>query len=138
MTYILYHLAKYPETQKKLQDLLDQAVPGGHDEWTWDKVKNVTYLEDYVSETLRLKPALLLAAPRETPPGGLQIDEVHIPGNTNVLVPTAQLHRDPRYWRQAEEFIPERWSERRVEMGTDDAPYLPFALGKCIQHQPSS
>lgn len=74
----------------------------------------------------------MLAGPRETPKNGLQVDEVHIPGGVNVLVPTGQIHRDPRYWKQADEFIPDRWGDRRDEMGTDGSPYLPFLLGKCL------
>jgi cytochrome P450 len=108
-------------------------VPGGSSEWTWDKVKSVSYLEDCILESLRLKPALMSGAARETPAQGVQIDEVHIPGNTNVIVSAIQIHRDPRYWQQAEEFIPERWSERRAEMGTDTSPYFPFSLGECIR-----
>lgn len=126
---ILYYLAKCPEKQKKLQEKLDQAMPGGYSDWDYEKVKSVTYVDDFISETLRLKPALLVGGPRETPAQGITIDDVHIPGGINVLVPLQHIHRDPRYWKDAEEFIPERFGENRAEMGTDNAPYLPFSLG---------
>lgn len=125
----LYHLVKYPAEQVKLHALVDAAFPGGPDSWSFEQARTITYLDHFISETLRVKPALKEAGPRETPPEGLQIDEVHIPGNVNVLVPTAQLHRDPRYWQQPDEFIPERWGDRKVEMGTEQSPYLPFILG---------
>jgi cytochrome P450 len=105
-------------------------MPGGYDEWSYDKVKSVSYVDDFINETLRLKPALLTGGARETPSKGLQIGETFLPGNTNVLVPTWLIHRDERYWQQPEEFIPERFGDKRVEMGTDNAPYLPFSLGK--------
>jgi cytochrome P450 len=123
-------LAKYPAVEKKLQHLLDEAMPRGLSDWTIDRLKTVTYLDDLISETLRLKPALLHGGSRETPAEGIQVDEVHIPGNTIVLVPTWKIQCDPRYWRDAEEFIPERWGERREEMQTDKSPYLPFLLGE--------
>jgi len=133
----LYHLAKYPAEQDKLHVLVDAAFPDGTDSWTFEQARSVTYLDHFIAETLRIKPALMLAGPRETPPEGLQIDEVHIPGNVNVLVPTAQLHRDPRYWSLPNDFIPERWGDRRVEMGTEQSPYLPFILGAyTINHRP--
>jgi cytochrome P450 len=124
----LYYLAKCPQKQKKLQRLLDETIEGNN-AWTYEKAKSVTYIDDWISETLRLRPALLTGGPRETPRKGIQIDEVFIPGNTNVLVPVSLIHRDPRWWQDPEDFIPERFGERRQEMGTDQAPYLPFSLG---------
>ena len=95
----------------------------------YEKVQFVTFLDDIIAETLRLRPAVLVAGSRETSAAGLQIDEMHIPGNTNVLVPVYNIQRDQRYWPQANEFIPERWGDRRSEMGTDNAPYFPFLAG---------
>jgi cytochrome P450 len=126
----LFYLAKYQEKQKKLQALLDEAMPGGYSEWSYEKIKSVSYVDDFISETLRLKPALLTGGARETPAKGIQIGETYIPGNTNVVVPISLIQRDERYWPQPNEFVPERFGERRDEMGTEKAPYLPFSLGK--------
>jgi|SRR5690242_12988745 len=124
----LFYLAKFPDKQRKLQKLLDQKIESNNS-WTYEKVKSVTYLDNFISETLRLRPALLTGGPRETPSKGTQIDEVFIPGNTNVLIPTALIHRDQRWWPEPHDFVPERFGERRLEMRTDQAPYLPFSLG---------
>jgi cytochrome P450 len=129
----LFYLARYPEKQKKLQLLLDQAMPGGYSQWSYEKIKSVAYLDDFINETLRLKPALLTGGPRETPAKGIQVGETHIPGATNVLIPTWLIQRDPRWWQQAEDFVPERFGECKKEMNTSDAPYLPFSHGKLSQ-----
>jgi cytochrome P450 len=126
----LYYLAKCPDKQKKLQHFLDQTMPNGYGSWSYDKVKSVSYVDDFISETLRLKPALLTGGARETPAKGITIGETYIPGKTNVVVPISLIQRDARYWPEAEAFVPERFGERRKEMGTDKAPYLPFSLGK--------
>lgn len=102
---------------------------GASRQWDYEKVQLVTFLDDIIAETLRLRPAVLVAGSRETPAAGLQIDETHIPGYTNVLVSLHSIQRDSRYWPQAAEFIPERWGDRRSEMGTDKAPYFPFLTG---------
>ncbi|EUC45093.1 hypothetical protein COCMIDRAFT_96502 [Bipolaris oryzae ATCC 44560] len=125
----LFFLAKYPEKQKKLQQLLDQTMPSGYDEWSYEKVKSVSYMDDFISETLRLRPALLTGGARETPAKGIIVDNTYIPSKTNVVVPISLIQKDPRWWQQAEDFIPERFGEKRVEMETDKAPYLPFSLG---------
>lgn len=125
----LFFLCKNVGAQNKLREQLRQVMPGGTRQWDYEKVQLVTFLDDIIAETLRLRPAVLVAGSRETPEAGLQIDEVHIPGNTNVLVPVYNIQRDPRYWPQAGEFVPERWGDRRSEMGTDKAPYFPFLAG---------
>lgn len=124
----LYFLAKHPEKQAKLRKLIDEAV-AGYGQWSYDKVKTVTYIDDWINETLRLRPALLVGGARVTPPSGIQIDEVFIPGDTNVLVPLELIHRDARWWQEADDFVPERFGARHVEMETSQAPYLPFSLG---------
>jgi cytochrome P450 len=130
MASILFYLSKYPSTQQKLHSLLDSAMPNGPSDWTYEKTKSITFIDDIINEVLRLKPALLTGGYRVTPPKkGLQIDEVHIPGDTNVFVPIQLIQTDERYNSHSLEFIPERWGERREEMGTDGAPYYPFSIG---------
>lgn len=80
-------------------------MPGGARHWDYEKVQLVTFLDDIIAETLRLRPAVLVAGSRETPTTGLQIDEVHIPGNKNVLVPVYKIQSDACYWPQAGEFL---------------------------------
>lgn len=123
---VLYYLSKYPNIQEKLQTQLDAALGSG---WSYEDVKTVTFIDDVINETLRLKPALLTGGHRVTPPQGITVDGTFIPGDTNVFVPTHRIQTDPRYWREAAAFIPERFGERRAELGTDGAPFLPFTLG---------
>lgn len=101
-------------------------------------MKAVTYLDDVINETLRVRPALVSGGYRVTPAEGLQVDEQFIPSDVNVFVPTPTIHRDPRYWQKPDEFLPERFGERREEMGTDGAPYIPFNLGDFSHLPPSS
>lgn len=128
---MLFYLAKEPSVQGKLQTLIDKEMPGGYESWSYEKVKSITYIDDIINEALRLKPPVINIPTRETPPQGIQVGKVYIPGNVNVMVPTILIQRDPRYWEDAKEFIPERWGESRAEMGTDEAPFFAFSLGKC-------
>ncbi|KAJ5946808.1 hypothetical protein N7454_003647 [Penicillium verhagenii] len=127
----IYFLAKYPAVQAKLQQKLDEAMPGGSAEWSYEQAKSVTYLEDVITETLRLRPSVLVGASRVTPAQGLQVDEVHIPGDVNVFVPIQLLQTDERYYEQAKTFVPERWHEKK-EMVCEDAPFFPFVIGPYI------
>lgn len=124
----LFLLAKNPAVFKKLQGLVDAAMPSASD-WTYEKTRSITYIDNIIDETLRLKPAVTVGFYRETPPEGIQVDEQYIPGNTVVIVPTQMIQTDPRYWHEVAEFVPERFGERKAEMGTDRSPYFPFSLG---------
>ncbi|BCS28549.1 cytochrome P450 [Aspergillus puulaauensis] len=128
---ILYYLCRNPSVLTKLQRLLDEAMPGGSAEWAYHKIKNISYLEDIINETLRLRPAVLTGGYRVTPPEGIQVDEVYIPGDVNVFVPTQLIQADERYYTDAKKFVPERWSERK-EMIHEGAPYFPFLYGPYI------
>ncbi|OQU95023.1 hypothetical protein CLAIMM_01292 [Cladophialophora immunda] len=127
-----FYLARNPTVQKKLQEELDAAFPGGEKDWTYEKSK-IPYLDNIINESLRLKPPVPGGLPRITPPQGLQIDEVYIPGDTIVGVPVHTLQRDPRYFERPLEFIPERWEQTSVEK----SPFFPFSKGAfgCVGKQ---
>lgn len=127
----LYYLAKNKSCYRTLQRHLDHAFPGGYKEWNITTLKNfasrVPYLDWILQETLRLKPPVPQGVLRLTPPEGVQIDEVFIPGDVIVAVPTYTIHRDERYWgKNAREFVPERWEN----LSTDRVPWVPFTRGR--------
>ncbi|KAL4919422.1 cytochrome P450 [Aspergillus aurantiobrunneus] len=128
---ILYFLSKNPEVLVKLQRLLDEAMPGGSSEWAYDKIKDISYLDDIINETLRLRPAVMTGGYRVTPAEGMQVDEVYIPGDVNVFVPTQLIQTDERYYVDAKRFVPERWNEKK-DMTHEGAPYFPFLYGPYV------
>ncbi|CAN8106130.1 unnamed protein product [Discula destructiva] len=121
-----YYLAQNATVYQKLQEILDAEFPGGESGWTYAKAKNIRYLEYIINETLRLRPPVPSGLPRTTPPDGLQIDEVFVPGDTIVSVPAHAIQRDPRYWDKPLDFIPERWETLTPEK----TPFFPFTKGK--------
>ena len=79
---------------------------------------------------LRLKPAVPSGQARVSPPEGLVIDDVWIPGDTNIIVPQHVLQRDERYFPRPLEFIPERWLDEGKDLMVDDRAFFPFSIGK--------
>jgi hypothetical protein len=112
------------------------VLPGGYKTFSYEKVSSVTFLDDIISETLRLKPPAVTFPARETPPQGIRIGDVYIPGNVNVVCNPMLMQNNPRFWQEPEKFIPDRWGERRAEMGTDGSPFFPFSLGTYHSHSP--
>jgi cytochrome P450 len=130
----LYYLATHPHILHKLQSALDAVMPNGALDWTYEKAKSVSYLDDVINECMRLKPPVITGGYRVTPPEGLQVDEVWIPGDVNVITPIEMIQTDERYWERAKEFVPERWGEKKVEMGTDESLLVPFSGGELFSH----
>ena len=57
---VLYYLNKNPIVMAKLQQQLDEAMPAGAKDWSYHKSKSITYLDDIIQETLRLRPAVMI------------------------------------------------------------------------------
>lgn len=122
----MYYLAKHPECYKRLQEAVRREFPGGDADWTYERARTVSYLDHVIYETLRLRPPVPRGLTRLTPPEGLTVDDVFIPGDTITSVPTYTLQRDERYWPGAKSFDPDRWAA----LSTDREPWIPFARGQ--------
>lgn len=80
-------------------------------------------------EAMRLSPPVGGILPREVLPGGLTVaNKWHVPAGIDVGVPTYAIHHDERYWRDAHEFVPERWSE--TDSQKKRHVYMPFGVGR--------
>lgn len=86
LTHIFYHLAQDPQQVDKLRyeitpqiDSPEGIVPV--------KLQHLDHLNGIINETLRLHPPVPTAIPRLTPPEGIQIADVFVPGNITVWCP---------------------------------------------------
>ncbi|GKU12713.1 unnamed protein product [Fusarium langsethiae] len=126
ITNALYYLSKNPDRYQALQDAIWQHFPSGDSEWMYGKVRAVPYLDWVINETLRLRPSVPGGLTRVTPPEGLMVDDIFIPGDTVISVPTYTMQRDERYWPDALSFKPERWEG----LSTEKVPWIPFTRGQ--------
>ncbi|KAH8822585.1 cytochrome P450 [Flagelloscypha sp. PMI_526] len=124
----LYYLLRNPKYLNQVTAMLDAAFPNGGDDWTPAQVQDLPMLDDIMHETLRLAPPTPEALTRITPPEGLMIDDVYIPGNIVVGVPPYTIQRDERYWEEPNKFKPERWSDGKLNPETA-LGYIPFTRG---------
>lgn len=86
-------LAAHPEVTKALQDELD-AFFQENPEPDANALSKLKYLQACIDEALRIMPVVPSGGQRITPPEGLEISEdLFIPGDTIVQVPTYTLHR---------------------------------------------
>ncbi|KAI5814634.1 cytochrome P450 [Pyronema omphalodes] len=128
MTGMIFHLAQSPRVYQKLCKILDEQFPGGDEDYVYSSSQLIPYVEDVINEVLRLHSPVITGIPRVTPPEGLTIGDLFIPGDTVVSVPIYCMHRDTRYFQRPLEFIPERWSEQ-PELVIDKRAFTPFGIG---------
>lgn len=129
-TCLLHHLVLHPNVLAKLQAEIDE-YKNTHDEYDLVSLSKLQYLQACIDESLRLYPVVPSGVPRMTPPEGLQLDDVYIPGDTIIHNPSYTMYRDERCFEKPNEFIPERWTTR-PELIKDASVYAPFSTGRGV------
>ncbi|CAL1280345.1 unnamed protein product [Larinioides sclopetarius] len=128
LAFASYHLALNPDIQEKLVEELDEAVRRGNGELTYESIQSMKYLDNVISETLRINsPAVRLEriAGEDYKLGDTGIV---IPKGTTVTVPIYAMHRDPEFFPDPEKFDPDRFSpEERAKR--NPYTFMPFGAG---------
>ncbi|XP_024029880.1 cytochrome P450 71D9-like [Morus notabilis] len=128
--WAMVEMMKNPRVMKKAQDEVRQVFneKGSVDETVLSKMK---YLKCIVKETLRLHPSAPLLLPRESGENCV-INGYVIPVKTRVIVNAWAIERDPKYWTEAESFIPERFLDSLIDFNGRNFEYIPFGAGRRI------
>ncbi|KAF5354678.1 hypothetical protein D9756_005393 [Leucocoprinus leucothites] len=107
-------LALYPNIQEKLFQHIKEVIPDGRRP-TYEDMPNLTYVMAVYNESLRLfSPAMTKKAPEDTSiiVGNSHNDEkkrIPIPKGTHLTIHVPGVQRNPRYWENPDEFMPERF-----------------------------
>lgn len=132
MSWAFYLLGLHPDKQAKVHAELDEVFGTDRDrDVTKADVNKLKYLECCIKETLRLFPSIPLIGRHLEE--DLVIDGYRIPKGANVYINLFSLHQNPKYFKDPQSFIPERFL---TEEFTARHPYsyLPFSGGpkNCI------
>ena len=159
LTWSLFELTRNPECMQKAREEIDRVV--GDRTPTLEDIQEMKYLRMVVAESLRMypEPPLLIRRCREQdtlPKGGKSDNEATVIRGMDIFLSLYNIHRDPNYWPNPDQFDPERfarpysnpdipewkgfdpkrWEDSLLypnEVASDFA-YLPFGAGarKCI------
>ena len=126
--WLLFHLAKYPDVQRRVQQEIDSNVKG--DRVTLEEARSLTYLRAVISESMRL---------RTTVPVNQRVnltDDVTfgdgkyvVPKGVNVNLPMALTFRCPAHFpgpKDASEFCPERFLGKSDDASTCSRSHTAF------------
>jgi len=126
--YALYALAKNPACEARLRAELDglgSATPVQSD------LERMPYLDAVVREALRLYPPAWAFGRELSSP--IKLAGYELPAGVEIAVSPFALHRDARFFREPERFLPERWLDESRAAPPRYA-YIPFGAGprSCI------
>ncbi|OQV12573.1 Cytochrome P450 2U1 [Hypsibius exemplaris] len=126
LAWALYFMVQQPEAQQKLYQELDKVIGTGRWIETSDK-GSLPFVEAICRETHRLGSVLPLGAPRCTTED-VELLGYCIPQGTAVLPNLYNINRDPLYWKNPNEFRPERFFDANGQLF--NPPYfIPFSTG---------
>ncbi|KAB5530028.1 hypothetical protein DKX38_020109 [Salix brachista] len=127
LTWALSLLLNNPSVLEAAQEELDKQ-----EKWVEESdIQNLTYLQAIVKETLRLYPPGLLTGIREAMED-CHISGYYVPRGTRLVVNIWKLHRDPRVWKNPDEFQPERFLTTHADLDFrgQNFEFIPFSSGR--------
>uniref|UniRef100_A0A0D9X3H9 Uncharacterized protein n=1 Tax=Leersia perrieri TaxID=77586 RepID=A0A0D9X3H9_9ORYZ len=113
LEYAMAELMKKPQVMAKLQAEVRSVV------------------QAVIKETLRLHPAGPLLVPHLSM-AACNVKGYIIPSSTRIVINAWALARDPIYWENADEFLPERFISNTIDYNRNDFHFLPFGSGRRI------
>uniref|UniRef100_A0A7N0V2S2 Flavonoid 3'-monooxygenase n=1 Tax=Kalanchoe fedtschenkoi TaxID=63787 RepID=A0A7N0V2S2_KALFE len=126
--WAMTELMKNPEKMKKATEELDGII--GRERWVEERdTPNLPYLDAIMKETMRLHPAATLLAPHLALED-CKIKNYDISKGTVVLINTWSMGRDPTIWESPEEFRPERFLNKDIDIKGKSFELLPFGSGR--------
>nr|XP_016434126.1 PREDICTED: flavonoid 3'-monooxygenase-like [Nicotiana tabacum] len=126
--WAFYELLRQPKIMKKAQQELDLVI--SQDRWVQEKdYTQLPYIESIIKETLRLHPVSTMLPPR------IALEDCHvagydIPKGTILIVNTWSIGRNSQHWESPEEFLPERFEGKNIDVTGQHFALLPFGAGR--------
>ncbi|CAG2177895.1 unnamed protein product [Oppiella nova] len=120
LTHAIYYLSLHPECQQILYEELKTC-----DDFTYETLGHLKYLNAVINETLRLAPSLTRFQRQCLQDYKLGNTGITVPKGTSIEIYTYALHRDPEYWPNPNDFLPDRWFEPTHH----PYAYIPFGSG---------
>ncbi|KAJ1696593.1 hypothetical protein LUZ63_005105 [Rhynchospora breviuscula] len=126
--WAMAELMRNPKVMKEAQSEVRELLRGCTSVTDSDLVK-LNYLHLVIKEILRLHPPAPLLLPRQCRET-CRVLGYDIPKGATVLVNVWAIGRDPKYWKDSEEFRPERFINSNIDFKGTDFEFLPFGSGR--------
>lgn len=124
-TWVL--LSQNPEAYAKLEAEIEQVLKGRVP--TADDVQQLPYCNAVIKESLRSYPVAWIT--QRIAMEDVEISGYTIPKGTFIFLSPWIVHHDPRWYKEPNSFVPERWLKEKSELPARET-YIPFGGGPHI------
>ncbi len=133
LTWTWYLLSQHPEIEAKFHAEIDAVL--GNRTAVPEDYPNLKYTEQIFAESMRLYPPAWTVG--RLADQDHELDGYKIAKGSLILTPMYVMHRDKRFWSNADEFKPERWETQSIKEAGQKFIYFPFGGGvrRCIGEQ---
>ncbi|KAF7621828.1 hypothetical protein AFLA_008380 [Aspergillus flavus NRRL3357] len=137
VTQCLLNVLAYPEYLEPLREEISTVV-ARHGGWTDKALSQMSLLDSFIRETMRLHPAGSLTVARTVMDDHFRFhDGLTLPKGTNIIAPALAIHYDPDNYEDAHRFDGFRFARYRQKQGenhrwlasTIDQKFLQFGYG---------
>ncbi|KAL7738189.1 hypothetical protein ACLKA6_006527 [Drosophila palustris] len=134
MAFALYELAQHLDIQQRVRDEVNEVLAKTNGEITYEALKEMVYLNQVISETLRLYTIISYL-------NRLCLEDYVVPGYPKyvikkgmpVIIPACAIHRDEKLYPDPDRFNPDNFTPERVQ-NRDSSEFIAFGDGprNCI------
>ncbi|XP_035894739.1 probable cytochrome P450 6a14 isoform X2 [Anopheles stephensi] len=133
LSFALFELANNPAIQERVRAEVLEKLKLHDGQITYDALKEMTYLDQVINETLRMYPPVPQLIRVSTQPYSVEAANVTLDRDTMLMVPIYAIHHDATLYPDPERFDPDRFAPDAVHSRHTHA-FLPFGDGprNCI------
>ncbi|KAF8796723.1 Cytochrome P450 3A11 like protein [Argiope bruennichi] len=128
LSFVMYNLALYEDIQERVHKELVDALEETNGELTYDALQSMKYMDNVISETLRLYPPAVRTERQAASEYKLGETGITIPKGMILTIPIYAMHRDPEFFPDPDKFDPERFNQENKSKREQYA-FLPFGAG---------
>ena len=110
---MLYYISQYPLVEQKLREEIKKHMVD--DDYSYDNLKNLVYLEMILKESRRMCCPATGTFLREVKKNHY-FSKIPVSKGTIISALHTGNHFNPRFFKDPELFIPERWEKERTDL----------------------
>ncbi|CAH2300797.1 cytochrome P450 2U1 [Pelobates cultripes] len=129
LLWSLLYMCLHTDIQKKVQDEIDTVIGRDRPPSLTDKT-HMPFTEATIMEVQRMTTVVPLSVPHMTSES-TEFQGYHIPKGAVVLANLWALHRDPKVWKNPNDFNPSRFLDENGQVLKQEE-FIPFGIGRRV------